>query len=387
MRCRPRGSSAGTSHQVMSPTTSAENTTRPTDRVRIESPRARTSRKEVCSAAAKSTRGQHADEHHLGAQLHGRHPGDERDPDADQHEQQRRRPAHAARDPGHADHEQQGRDGPGDGRGEAHRFGRRSAGITPAAYRARATAVLRASNACSKMRGCPSPPCSSRPTSAPARSSSCRRRSAPCRPPGSAPARCRPGRELAPLLPGGALKRRRRLRGARLARPRDAAAGRPQRGGRLVRGDRGARVRDRGGGRVRGRRSTGSCSCPSRASSGSPSPRRSPTCCRSCCCGRPSRAAAGEAARLASRLRQRGSTLLVLGPWARAEATLEVDGRLLDGHRHRIAATSPAGSVRVAVTARDIRHGHPVRIRDDAWSIGEADLRAEQPARRRLEAV
>ena len=47
----------GTSHQVMSPTTSAENTTRPTDRVRIESPRARTSRKDVCSAAAKSTAG------------------------------------------------------------------------------------------------------------------------------------------------------------------------------------------------------------------------------------------------------------------------------------------------------------------------------------------
>lgn len=100
----------------------------------------------------------------------------------------------------------------------------------------------------------------------------------------------------------------------------------------------------------------------------------------------PARAAAGEAARLASRLRQRGSTLLVLGPWAQAEATLEIETTSWTG----IGTGSGylAGrDVRIAVTARDIRTVHPVRIRDDAWSIGEADLWAEQPARRRLEAV
>ena len=50
----------------------------------------------------------------------------------------------------------------------------------------------------------------------------------------------------------------------------------------------------------------------------------------------PSRAAAGEAARLASRLRQRGSTLLVLGPVGAGGGDPRGRDHLLDGHRHRI---------------------------------------------------
>lgn len=94
----------------------------------------------------------------------------------------------------------------------------------------------------------------------------------------------------------------------------------------------------------------------------------------------PERTTAGDTARLASRLRQRGSTLLVLGRWAQAEATLEVETTAWTG----IGTGSGylAGrDVRVAVTARDIRTVHPVRIRDDTWRIGEAE-----PVRR-LEAV
>ncbi|HEY0373859.1 MAG TPA: hypothetical protein VGC94_03635 [Amnibacterium sp.] len=94
----------------------------------------------------------------------------------------------------------------------------------------------------------------------------------------------------------------------------------------------------------------------------------------------PASAAAGDTARLASRLRQRGSTLLVLGPWAQAEATLEVSTSAWTG----IGTGSGylAGrDVTVTVTARDIRSVHPVRIRDDRWRI-------EPPAvATRLEAV
>lgn len=92
----------------------------------------------------------------------------------------------------------------------------------------------------------------------------------------------------------------------------------------------------------------------------------------------PARAAPGDTARLASRLRQRGSTLLVLGPWAQAEATLEVRTTAWTG----IGTGSGylAGrDVTVTVTAREIRSAHPVRIRDDRWCI-------EQPLAR-LEAV
>lgn len=94
----------------------------------------------------------------------------------------------------------------------------------------------------------------------------------------------------------------------------------------------------------------------------------------------PDRATAGDTARLASRLRQRGSTLLVLGRWAQAEATLEVATTAWTG----IGTGSGylAGrDVEVAVTARDIRSVHPVRIRDDGWRID-----APEPVRR-LEAV
>jgi hypothetical protein len=93
----------------------------------------------------------------------------------------------------------------------------------------------------------------------------------------------------------------------------------------------------------------------------------------------PARAAAGDTARLASRLRQRGSTLLVHGPWAQAEATLELETTAWTGIE--TGSGYLAGrDVRVAVTARDLRTVHPVRIRDDRWRIGEAEPR-------RLEAV
>jgi hypothetical protein len=90
----------------------------------------------------------------------------------------------------------------------------------------------------------------------------------------------------------------------------------------------------------------------------------------------PARATAGDTARLASRLRQRGSTLLVLGPWAQAEATLEVRTTAWTG----IGTGSGylAGrDVTVTVTARDIRSEHPVRIRDDRWRIEQAAARLE----------
>jgi hypothetical protein len=90
----------------------------------------------------------------------------------------------------------------------------------------------------------------------------------------------------------------------------------------------------------------------------------------------PARAAAGDTARLASRLRQRGSTLLVLGPWAQAEATLEVRTTAWTG----IGTGSGylAGrNVTVTVTAREIRSVHPVRIRDDRWRIEQAAARLE----------
>ena len=102
----------------------------------------------------------------------------------------------------------------------------------------------------------------------------------------------------------------------------------------------------------------------------------------------PARATAGDTSRLASRLRQRGSTLLVHGPWAQAEATLEVETVAWTG----IGTGSGylAGrDVRVTVTAREIRSVHPVRIRDDRWRIGETEPpAARRPATAyRLEAV
>lgn len=90
----------------------------------------------------------------------------------------------------------------------------------------------------------------------------------------------------------------------------------------------------------------------------------------------PARAAPGDTARLASRLRQRGSTLLVLGPWAQAEATLEVRTTAWTG----IGTGSGylAGrDVTVTVTSREIRAAHPVRIRDDRWCIEQAATRLE----------
>lgn len=52
----------------------------------------------------------------------------------------------------------------------------------------------------------------------------------------------------------------------------------------------------------------------------------------------PARASAGDASRLSSRLRERGSTLLMLGSWSQAEGVLSVKGSrwdgLGDGHGH-----------------------------------------------------
>lgn len=85
----------------------------------------------------------------------------------------------------------------------------------------------------------------------------------------------------------------------------------------------------------------------------------------------PQRATPGDAARLASRLRQRGATLVVLGPWAQAEATLEIEASSWLG----LGAGSGYLAGRealVAVTAREVRSVHRIRITDAAWSLADA---------------
>ncbi len=91
--------------------------------------------------------------------------------------------------------------------------------------------------------------------------------------------------------------------------------------------------------------------------------------------------AAGEAARLASRLRQRGATLIVAAPWSQAEATIEAATSEWTG----IGTGSGylAGrEVTVTVTAREIRSVHQVTVGDDRWRISPPE-----PLPRRLEAV
>ncbi|WP_141880355.1 hypothetical protein [Homoserinimonas aerilata] len=83
----------------------------------------------------------------------------------------------------------------------------------------------------------------------------------------------------------------------------------------------------------------------------------------------PGRATAADANRLAARLRQRGSTLLVLGDWPHAEATLRVATNrwegLSDGHgrlrtRHLdVQSTGRSGRMR-AIRLDLAERGHPI---------------------------
>jgi hypothetical protein len=72
-------------------------------------------------------------------------------------------------------------------------------------------------------------------------------------------------------------------------------------------------------------------------------------------------ASPAETARLASRLRQRDATLLVAGRWAGAEATLETTGGSWSGIGAGWGYLA-ARELDVAVTAREIRTPHRVRI-------------------------
>jgi hypothetical protein len=101
----------------------------------------------------------------------------------------------------------------------------------------------------------------------------------------------------------------------------------------------------------------------------------------------PLRAAPGEVARLASRLRQRGATLVVLGPWAQAEATLEIETSSWTG----LGAGSGYLAGRealVAVTVREVRTLHRVRMPGGFRIDASASPLQDAPARPvRLEAV
>lgn len=73
-----------------------------------------------------------------------------------------------------------------------------------------------------------------------------------------------------------------------------------------------------------------------------------------------------EASRLASRLRQRGATLVVLGPWQQAEAVLQVISSRWSGLGAGYGYLAGREAV-VAVTARDGRTvRHALRLADDA---------------------
>jgi hypothetical protein len=72
-------------------------------------------------------------------------------------------------------------------------------------------------------------------------------------------------------------------------------------------------------------------------------------------------ASPAETARLASRLRQRDATLLVSGPWAGAEATLETTGGSWSGIGAGWGYLA-ARELEVSVTAREIRSTHRVRV-------------------------
>jgi hypothetical protein len=72
-------------------------------------------------------------------------------------------------------------------------------------------------------------------------------------------------------------------------------------------------------------------------------------------------ASPAETARLASRLRQRDATLLVAGPWAGAEATLETAGSSWGGIGAGWGYLA-ARDLDVEVSAREVRSRHRVRI-------------------------
>jgi hypothetical protein len=100
----------------------------------------------------------------------------------------------------------------------------------------------------------------------------------------------------------------------------------------------------------------------------------------------PQRAAPGETARLASRLRQRGATLVVLGPWAQAEATLEVETSSWTGLGSGSGYLAGREAL-VAVTVREVRTLHRVRM-PGGLRLAAPEPQDAEPARSlRLEAV
>lgn len=74
-------------------------------------------------------------------------------------------------------------------------------------------------------------------------------------------------------------------------------------------------------------------------------------------------ASPGETARLASRLRQRGSTLLVAGPWSGAEAVLTAEGGSWTGIGSGSGYLTGRRTT-VATTSREIVTRHEVEITD-----------------------
>lgn len=88
-------------------------------------------------------------------------------------------------------------------------------------------------------------------------------------------------------------------------------------------------------------------------------------------------ASPAETARLASRLRQRDATLLVAGPWAGAEATLETTGGSWSGIGAGFGYLT-GRELDVVVTAREIRSRHRLRI-ETAFRLS---ARPSEPPRR-----
>lgn len=89
-------------------------------------------------------------------------------------------------------------------------------------------------------------------------------------------------------------------------------------------------------------------------------------------------ASPGETARLASRLRQRGATLLVAGPWSGAEAVLAAEGGAWTG----IGTGSgylTGRRLAVRVTAREITTRHEIEVGDGFHLAAPAPI---APARR-----
>jgi hypothetical protein len=96
-------------------------------------------------------------------------------------------------------------------------------------------------------------------------------------------------------------------------------------------------------------------------------------------------ASPGEIARLASRLRQRGSTLIVAGPWQQAEAVLTTTGGSWSG----IGAGSGylmAREAEVVVTVREVSRRHRIRV-SDGFDLGQIEAAQAPAPARRLEAV